>query len=147
MRPSRTFLALSLAAAAVAPALAADVALVVGEPVPDTAVYTVPKTVISRLSPAPAGHRYAVIGNDVVLVANSNHVITRVYEDFVPAQVETRLVVGRAVPAGATFVVPERVLTRLTPAPTGFRYALIGDDVVLVSNRTHRISRIYYDIG
>lgn len=145
LRSKTTLLAVVLAGAAAAPAFADHESLVVGERVPAGAVFTVPRPIMARLAPAPSGYRYAVIDNDVVLVSDSTHLITKVFEDAVPVQ--TTLVVGHAVPAGATFVVPRTVLTRLSPAPAGFRYAVVNDDVVLVSNRTHRITKIYYDVA
>ena len=44
------------------------------------------------------------------------------------------IVVGQAVPAGAVYVIPQRVRTQLPPAPAGYRYAVVGNEVVLVSN-------------
>jgi hypothetical protein len=47
----------------------------VGQPVPYGAVYTVPRHVTTQLPPPPPGYRYAIVGNDVVLVSQSNLVV------------------------------------------------------------------------
>lgn len=45
-----------------------------------------------------------------------------------------RVVVGEALPAGAVFVVPQRIRTTLPPPPVGYRYAVVNNQVVLVSS-------------
>ena len=45
-----------------------------------------------------------------------------------------RVVVGQALPPGAVFVVPQRVRSTLPPPPVGYRYAVVDNQVVLVSN-------------
>jgi len=42
-------------------------------------------------------------------------------------------VVGQALPPGAVFVVPQPVLATLPPPPPGYRYAVVNNQVVLVS--------------
>jgi hypothetical protein len=49
--------------------------VIVGQPLPPGAVYVVPQPVLSTLPPPPAGYRYAVINNQVVLVSNANVVV------------------------------------------------------------------------
>ncbi len=49
--------------------------VIVGQPVPAGTVYVVPQPVLSTLPPAPAGYRYAVVDNQVVLVSESNIVV------------------------------------------------------------------------
>jgi len=44
-----------------------------------------------------------------------------------------RVIVGQALPAGAVFVVPQRVRRTLPPPPVGYRYAVVNNQVVLVS--------------
>lgn len=44
----------------------------VGYPVPPGAVYTIPRHVRTQLPPAPAGYRYAIVNNQVVLVSSGN---------------------------------------------------------------------------
>lgn len=46
-----------------------------------------------------------------------------------------RVAVGRRIPAGAVYRVPPRVLHSLPVAPAGYRYAVVDDQVVLVSRR------------
>ena len=46
-----------------------------------------------------------------------------------------RAVVGQALPPGAVFAVPQRVRSTLPPPPSGYRYAVVNNQVVLVSNR------------
>lgn len=46
-----------------------------------------------------------------------------------------RLAVGQALPPGAVFVVPQPVLSTLPPPPLGHRYAVVNNQVVLVSDR------------
>lgn len=48
---------------------------VVGQPLPYGAVYTLPRHVRSTLPPPPAGYRYAVVNNQVVLVSDANIVV------------------------------------------------------------------------
>jgi hypothetical protein len=45
-----------------------------------------------------------------------------------------KLEVGQPLPAGAVYVVPRPVLVQLPPPPPGYRYAVYGGDVVLVSS-------------
>ena len=49
--------------------------LAVGQPLPPGAVYVVPRHVRSTLPPPPAGYRYAVVNNRVVLVSSGNIVV------------------------------------------------------------------------
>ena len=44
-----------------------------------------------------------------------------------------RVIVGERVPAGATYVIPQPVLSTLPPPPHGYRYAVVNNRVVLVS--------------
>jgi Ni/Co efflux regulator RcnB len=46
-----------------------------------------------------------------------------------------RVVVGEALPPDAVFVVPHRVRSTLPPPPYGYRYAVVNNQVVLVSDR------------
>ena len=50
-----------------------------------------------------------------------------------------RVVVGQALPPGAVYVVPRRVRTTLPPAPAGYRYAVVDNQVVLVSNTNNLV--------
>ena len=45
-----------------------------------------------------------------------------------------RVIVGQALPPGAVFVVPQRVRSTLPPPPVGYRYAVVNNQVVLVSD-------------
>lgn len=45
-----------------------------------------------------------------------------------------RVVIGQPLPPGAVFVVPRPVLATLPPPPFGYRYAVINNQVVLVSD-------------
>jgi Ni/Co efflux regulator RcnB len=49
--------------------------LVVGHRIPGDAVYVVPQRVRRTLPPAPAGYRYAVVDNQVVLVSSGDIVV------------------------------------------------------------------------
>ncbi|HEX2546895.1 MAG TPA: RcnB family protein [Ramlibacter sp.] len=49
--------------------------LAVGQPLPPGAVYHVPRHVRTTLPAPPAGYRYAVVNNQVVLVSNQNLVV------------------------------------------------------------------------
>ncbi|HEX2544011.1 MAG TPA: hypothetical protein VHL79_03990 [Ramlibacter sp.] len=49
--------------------------LAVGHPLPPGAVYTIPRHVRTQLPPPPAGYRYAVVNNQVVLVSGGNLVV------------------------------------------------------------------------
>lgn len=50
------------------------------------------------------------------------------------AKKANRVVVGQALPPGAVFVVPQRVRATLPPPPFGYRYAVVNNQVVLVSD-------------
>jgi Ni/Co efflux regulator RcnB len=50
-----------------------------------------------------------------------------------PGQAKKGVVVGQALPPGAVFVVPRPVLATLPPPPHGYRYAVVNNQVVLVS--------------
>jgi len=47
----------------------------VGHRVPPNAVYVVPQRVRTQLPRPPAGYRYAIVNNQVVLVSNTNIVV------------------------------------------------------------------------
>jgi Ni/Co efflux regulator RcnB len=49
--------------------------LAIGQPLPPGAVYTIPRHVRTQLPPPPAGYRYAVVNNQVVLVSSGNLVV------------------------------------------------------------------------
>ena len=49
--------------------------LVVGERIPGDAVYVIPQRVRRTLPPAPAGYRYAVVDNQVVLVSSGDIIV------------------------------------------------------------------------
>ena len=51
------------------------------------------------------------------------------------AKKQDRVVVGEAVPPGAVYVIPQRVRSTLPPPPYGYRYAVVNNQVVLVSDR------------
>ena len=53
----------------------------VGQPLPtNVTVYSVAQPVIRMLPPAPAGYRYARIGNDIVLVQQQNNIIVDIIQ-------------------------------------------------------------------
>lgn len=55
--------------------------------------------------------------------------------------------VGQPLPAGVViYAVPQPVLVRLPPPPAGYRYARVGDDIVLVQARNHIVVDIIYDL-
>jgi hypothetical protein len=54
-----------------------------------------------------------------------------------------KLGIGQPVPTGAVYVIPQPVMTRLPPAPVGYRYAIVGNEVVLVNNH-NLITEILY---
>jgi hypothetical protein len=56
-----------------------------------------------------------------------------------------KLAVGQAVPAGVVYAVPQSALVRLPPAPPGYRYAMVGNDVILVS-QANLISQIFWNL-
>lgn len=45
-----------------------------------------------------------------------------------------KLAIGHSLPPGAVYVVPQRVRATLPPPPRGHRYAVVNNQVVLVSN-------------
>lgn len=49
--------------------------LVIGERIPGDAVYVIPRRVRTTLPPAPAGYRYAIVDNQVVLVSSGDIVV------------------------------------------------------------------------
>ena len=53
----------------------------VGQPVPrNVTVYPVAAPVIRKLPPAPAGYRYARLGNDIVLVQQQNNIVVDIIQ-------------------------------------------------------------------
>ena len=56
-----------------------------------------------------------------------------------------KLSVGQALPAGAVYVIPQPVMTRLPPPPVGYRYAIVGNEVALVNDR-NLIADILYGL-
>jgi Ni/Co efflux regulator RcnB len=50
-----------------------------------------------------------------------------------PGQAKKGVIVGQALPPGAVYVVPQPVLATLPPPPVGYRYAVVNNQVVLVS--------------
>jgi Ni/Co efflux regulator RcnB len=57
--------------------------IVVGQRVPSGAVYYVPQPVLSTLPAPPLGHRYAVIGHDVVLVRDDTQLIVDILRGLI----------------------------------------------------------------
>jgi Ni/Co efflux regulator RcnB len=49
------------------------------------------------------------------------------------AKKSDRVIVGERVPAGAIYAIPRPVLSTLPPPPHGYRYAVVNNQVVLVS--------------
>lgn len=45
-----------------------------------------------------------------------------------------RVIVGEALPSGAVFTLPRHVRSTLPPPPVGYRYAVVNNQVVLVSS-------------
>jgi hypothetical protein len=45
-----------------------------------------------------------------------------------------KLAVGHPIPPGAVYVIPQRVLSTLPPPPLGYRYAIVNDQLVMVSS-------------
>jgi hypothetical protein len=58
-----------------------------------------------------------------------------------------KLGVGQPVPTGAVYVIPQPVMTRLPPPPPGYRYAIVGNEVVLVNNRNLIADILYGMLG
>ncbi|MEJ8839821.1 RcnB family protein [Ramlibacter sp. AN1133] len=76
-----------------------------------------------------------------VVIAEPRHVnracppgLARKHNGCLPPGHAHRVVVGQALPPGAVFVVPQRVRSTLPPPPAGYRYAVVDNQVVLVSN-------------
>ncbi|HWI80748.1 DUF1236 domain-containing protein [Ramlibacter sp.] len=58
-----------------------------------------------------------------------------------------KLAVGQPVPAGVTlYPVPQPVIVQLPPAPYGYRYARVGNDIVLVRNENQLIVDIIVNL-
>jgi Ni/Co efflux regulator RcnB len=53
-----------------------------------------------------------------------------------------RLAVGSRIPPGAVYTVPQPVLTTLPPPPVGYRYAVVNQQLVLVSERSDIVVEI-----
>ncbi len=75
-----------------------------------------------------------------VVIAEPQHVhracppgLAKRHNGCVPPGHVRRVVVGQHVPAGTVFVVPQPVLSTLPPPPVGYRYAVVNNQVVLVS--------------
>jgi len=76
-----------------------------------------------------------------VVIAEPQHVhracppgLAKRHNGCVPPGHARRVVVGEALPPGAVFVVPQRVRSTLPPPPAGYRYAVVDNQVVLVSS-------------
>jgi Ni/Co efflux regulator RcnB len=76
-----------------------------------------------------------------VVIAEPRHVqracppgLARKHNGCMPPGHARRVVVGQALPPGAVFVVPQRVRSTLPPPPAGYRYAVVDNQVVLVSD-------------
>lgn len=76
-----------------------------------------------------------------VVIAEPRHVrracppgLAKKHNGCMPPGHARHVVVGQALPPGAVFVVPQRVRRTLPPPPVGYRYAVIDNQVVLVSN-------------
>jgi Ni/Co efflux regulator RcnB len=76
-----------------------------------------------------------------VVIAEPRHVnracppgLAKKHNGCLPPGHARHVVVGQALPPGAVFVVPQRVRRTLPPPPVGYRYAVIDNQVVLVSN-------------
>lgn len=55
--------------------------------------------------------------------------------------------VGQPLPAGvAIYPVPQPVLVQLPPPPYGYRYARVGDDIVLIQAQNHLVIDIIYNL-
>lgn len=55
-----------------------------------------------------------------------------------------QIAIGQRIPSGVqySYTVPQPVLSTLPAAPLGYRYAVVGNDVVLVNSDTNIISNI-----
>ena len=87
------------------------------------------------------GHDEARVIDQRVVIAEPRHVhrvcppgLVWNQERCLPRGHVRRVVVGQALPSGAVFVVPQRVRSTLPPPPVGYRYAVVDNQVVLVSN-------------
>jgi hypothetical protein len=50
--------------------------------------------------------------------------------------------IGQPVPSGAVYVIPQPVMSQLPPPPVGHRYAIVNNQVVLVSDSSQLIVNI-----
>lgn len=58
-----------------------------------------------------------------------------------------KLAVGQPLPAGvAIYAVPQPVLVQLPPPPYGYRYARVGNDIVLVQAQNHLVVDIIVNV-
>ena len=83
-----------------------------------------------------------------VVIAEPRHVhvdrscppgLARKHNGCLPPGHARRVVVGEALPPGAVYVIPQRVRTTLPPPPVGYRYAVVDNQVVLVSNTNNLV--------
>lgn len=66
--------------------------------------------------------------------------LAKKHNGCMPPGQERKLAVGERVPGGVTlYPVPQAVIVQLPPPPYGYRYARIGNDIVLVRNDTQLI--------
>lgn len=75
-----------------------------------------------------------------VVIAEPRHIhsacppgLAKRHNGCLPPGHARRVVIGQPVPAGTVFVVPRPVLSTLPPPPAGYRYAIVNNQVVLVS--------------
>jgi hypothetical protein len=64
-----------------------------------------------------------------------------------PPGLAKKLAIGQPVPAGAVYVIPRHVMVQLPPAPVGYRYAIVDNQVVLVSNHYVVVNIIHGLLG
>jgi Ni/Co efflux regulator RcnB len=89
-------------------------------------------------------------GEDRVVIVDRHHQrdracppgLARKGNGCLPPGQAKRVIVGQALPPGAVFVVPQRVRATLPPPPLGHRYAVVNNQVVLVSDTNNVVVNI-----
>ena len=80
------------------------------------------------------GRRY--VYNDTRVMGNNGCPpgLAKKHNGCLPPGQAKKLAVGHPIPPGAVYTIPPRVLSTLPPPPVGYRYAVVNNQVVMVSS-------------
>ncbi|HSV80968.1 MAG TPA: hypothetical protein VLK85_17350 [Ramlibacter sp.] len=96
--------------------------------------------------------QHRIVERHVVVPDDRGHAgcppgLAKKHNGCLPPGQAKKLAIGQPVPAGAVYVIPRHVMVQLPPAPVGHRYAIVDNQVVLVSNHYVVINIIHGLLG